>query len=297
MDAKLALENYYNMLQQLVEANSFSKFTLISYKQGLTKFHDFFKPETLEDISNISREDFRNFIFGLNITNDTKNNVLRVIRVYMNYLRDEKLIADENVSETKFANKKALKSQRENTPPLAEEEFRKLVDACANSREKLMLELLRYTGLRESSIADIQMSNIEDGGKFWVKAKGDKMVPVQIPLELLPLFEDYKKTRDESKAFLFYPTRGRGAKHEKINPQTVYTFIKSLLDRTDIAEERKVQITPHKFRHAFVTELYVVSPEAANQAVHHSSMNITKRYNDTPYMVGLEAMKNIKVVQ
>jgi integrase len=215
----------------------------------------------------------------------------------MNYLRDEKLITDENVSETKFANKKALKSQRENTPPLSEEEFRKLVDACTNSREKFMLELLRYTGLRESSIADIQMVNIEDGGKFWVKAKGDKMVPVQIPLELLPLFEDYKKTRDESKAFLFYPTRGRGAKHEKINPQTVYTFIKSLLDRTDISEERKVQITPHKFRHAFVTELYVVSPEAANQAVHHSSMNITKRYNDTPYMVGLEAMKNIKVVQ
>lgn len=298
MDAKTTLENYYKMLENLIEAGSFSLQTLISYKKELKKFHEFFNPETLEDISKISREDFRNFVFSMPISNDSKNSFLRVIRVYINFLVSEGFIEEENITETKFANKKFLRTERINTPPLTEDEFRKLLNACDNIREKLMLEMLRYTGLRESSIANIQMKNIEDSGKFWVNAKGDKMVPVQIPIGLLPLFEEYKNSRDTTKAYLFYPTRGRGSKNEKINPQTVYGMIKSLLDRTEgISEERKAQITPHKFRHAFVTGLYEdVSPEAANQAVHHSSMGVTKRYNDAPYAVGLEAMKNVKVI-
>jgi len=297
MDANLALENYYKMLEQLIEADSFSKETLRSYKYGIGKFYTHFDPSTLKDISNISREDFRNFVFSLDVSNDSKNSIVRPIRVYMNYLHDEKLIQDENISDTKFANKKALKSQRENTPPLTEEEFKKLLSVCKNVKEKFLLEMLRYTGLRESSISDILMENIDDDGKFWVSAKGDKMVPVQIPSALLPLFEEYKKYRNPNKRFLFYPTSGKGSKNEKLHPQSIYTIIKALLNRTDIPEERKVQITPHKFRHALVTELYItVSPEAAKQAAHHSSANVTKRYNDMPYAAGLDATKNMKVV-
>jgi site-specific recombinase XerD len=296
MDANQTLENFYQMYESLIKEGQISPLTLVSYKSQLTKFYSRFSPQTLEDISNISRDDFRKFVFGMETKTDSKNAFLRVIRVYMNYLRGEKLITDENISDTKFGNKKTLKSQRENTPPLTEEELKKLLDVCKNVREKFMLEFLRYTGLRESSVANVRISDIDENGFFHVIAKGDKLVPVQIPTELLPLFNEYKNSRDTTKEYLFYPTRGRGAKNNKINPTSVYEMVKSLLDRTDISEERKAQITPHKFRHAFVTELYVTSPEAANQAVHHSSMSITKRYNDTPFAVGLDATKNMKVV-
>ena len=116
--------------------------------------------------------------------------------------------------------------------------------------------------------------------------------------DMLLLLDEYLRSRDSSREYLFYPTQGRGAKNKKIEGKTVYAIIKKILERVpEISEERKAQITPHKFRHALVTQLYKENPTAANQAVHHASMATTNIYNDSPYAVGLLAVENIKIAR
>lgn len=293
--AHLALEKYLENFKNPTLMKS--PLTHRVYSRDLGKFYDYFKFETLSDLENVSKEQFRDFIFSLDtLSNESKNGVIRAINAFINYLKSEDAISIEHITSNRFGGKKFLpKTEREHKPPLSEEEVVKIYKACDDVQEKFMIAFMIYTGLRASSIASVKMSDIEDG-LFRVRAKGNKLVPVKMSSSLIELFEEYKKSRDNKKEYLFYPTQGRGAKNNKISSQTPYTRLKSILSRTDIALERQKQIVAHTFRHAFVTKIIAStgSMETARQAVHHADIKTTNMYNDDKFGLGLQAMEKIK---
>ena len=294
MNANQVKENYLETFKQIELGKS--PLTHKKYSSDLKRFYDYFKLNDISDIEKITRDDYRNFIFSLTtLSNNSKNGIIRAISSFMKYLVTEEIIQHEVIRATMFGGKKFLPVKTEKTPPINAEEIKLIYSACNDYQERFMIAFMIYTGLRESSIVDVKISDINEFGLFRVKAKGDKLVPVKMSPPLMEMFETYKTQRDSSKEFLFYPTQGRGAKNEKLNPQSVYIRIKAILDRTDMSEERKAQITPHKFRHALVTKIYHdFSPEHARQVAHHSNAETTKIYNDDEYSLGLEAMNTVR---
>lgn len=295
MDAHLELQKYLDNIKN--PALMKSPLTHRVYSRDLGKFYSYFKFDTLTDLENVSKEQFRDFIFSLDtLSNESKNGVIRAISAFINYLKSEDAISSEHITSTRFGGKKFLpKTEHEHKAPLSEEEILKIYKACNDAQERFMIAFLIYTGLRASSVANVKMNDIEDGF-FRVRAKGNKLVPVKMSSSLIELFEEYKKSRDKTREYLFYPTQGRGAKNEKISSQTVYTRVKSIMSRTDISLERQKQIVAHTFRHAFVTKIIssTGSVESARQAVHHADIATTNLYNDDKYNLGMRAMSEIK---
>lgn len=295
MNANTVLEKYLEMFQNPMLNKS--PLTHKAYQRDLGKFYDHFKFSEISDVESVSKEQFRDFIFSLStLSNESKNGVIRAISAFINFLKNEDYITSEKISTTMFGGKRYLpKTEKKEKMQLNDAEIHEIYRACETAQEKFMVALMIYTGLRESSVASIKIADIDETGFFRVRAKGNKLVPIKMSPSLYNLFTEYKKTHDSKKEYLFYPTIGRGAKNEKMSPKTVYERVKSILSKTMLSEERQSEITPHTFRHAFVTKIISTtkSVESARQAVHHSSISTTNMYNDDRYGLGMTAMEAI----
>ena len=295
MNAKIVLEKYLENFKNPMLNKS--PLTHRVYERDLGKFYEHFKFSEISEIENISKEQFRDFIFSLStLSNESKNAVIRAISAFVNFLKNEDYISSEKISTTMFGGKRYLpKTEKKEKLQLNDAEIHEIYRACETAQEKFMIALMIYTGLRESSVASIKIADIDETGYFKVRAKGNKLVPIKMSPSLYALFIEYKKTHDNKKEYLFYPTIGRGAKNEKMSPKTVYERVKSILSRTLLTDERQSEITPHTFRHAFVTKIISTtkSVESARQAVHHSSIATTNMYNDDRFGLGMTAMEAI----
>lgn len=295
MNAKIVLEKYLENFKNPMLNKS--PLTHRVYERDLGKFYEHFKFSEISEIENISKEQFRDFIFSLStLSNESKNAVIRAISAFVNFLKNEDYVSSEKISTTMFGGKRYLpKTEKKEKLQLNDAEIHEIYRACETAQEKFMIALMIYTGLRESSVASIKIADIDETGYFKVRAKGNKLVPIKMSPSLYALFIEYKKTHDNKKEYLFYPTIGRGAKNEKMSPKTVYERVKSILSRTLLTDERQSEITPHTFRHAFVTKIISTtkSVESARQAVHHSSIATTNMYNDDRFGLGMTAMEAI----
>ena len=295
MNAKIVLEKYLENFKNPILNKS--PLTHRVYERDLGKFYEHFKFSEISEIENISKEQFRDFIFSLaTLSNESKNGVIRAVSAFVNFLKNEDCISSEKISTTMFGGKRYLpKTEKKEKLQLNDAEIHEIYRACETAQEKFMIALMIYTGLRESSVASIKIADIDETGYFKVRAKGNKLVPIKMSPSLYALFIEYKKTHDNKKEYLFYPTIGRGAKNEKMSPKTVYERVKSILSRTLLTDERQSEITPHTFRHAFVTKIISTtkSVESARQAVHHSSIATTNMYNDDRFGLGMTAMEAI----
>jgi len=295
MNANTVLEKYLEMFQNPILNKS--PLTHKAYQRDLGKFYSHFNFSEISEIESVSKDAFRDFIFSLStLSNESKNGVIRAISAFINFLKTEDYISSEKISTTMFGGKRYLpKTEKKEKSQLNDAEIHEIYRACETAQEKFMIALMIYTGLRESSVASIKIADIDETGYFKVRAKGNKLVPIKMSPSLFKLFEEYKKSRDSKKEYLFYPVIGRGAKNDMMSPKTVYERVKSILSRTMLSEERQSEITPHTFRHAFVTKIISTtkSVESARQAVHHSSISTTNMYNDDRFGLGMTAMESI----
>ena len=238
MDANTVLEKYLEMFQNPMLNKS--PLTHKAYLRDLGKFYTHFNFSEISDIENVSKEQFREFIFSLStLSNESKNGVIRAISAFVNFLKNEDYISSEKISTTMFGGKRYLpKTEKKEKLQLNDAEIHEIYRACETAQEKFMIALMIYTGLRESSVASIKIADIDETGYFKVRAKGNKLVPIKMSPSLFKLFEEYKKSRDSKKEYLFYPVIGRGAKNDMMSPKTVYERVKSILSRTMLSEER-----------------------------------------------------------
>ncbi|MGC8546629.1 MAG: site-specific tyrosine recombinase/integron integrase [Thermoplasmata archaeon] len=134
---------------------------------------------------------------------------------------------------------------------LVETEVSKILDSCRNSKEKLIVELLAYTGVRVSELCSIRVNDIDlENKSLKIRGgKGDKDRLVIFSDKIVPDLKIYimeiKERRGKSE-FLF-PT----AKSRKISPVTVERIIRNLAKRAGINKK----VTPHVLRHTFATSL------------------------------------------
>ena len=164
---------------------------------------------------------------------------------------------------------------------LTREEIRRLEDAAATGRDKLVVWTLADTGLRLGELLGLRVQDVEQDAQGWslrVMGKGGKERRVAVAPALgrrLRRYADRGRPRDLHTDRLFLTTRRspRTGDFEPLNKRTTEIMCKILADRAGIDPKR---VWPHVFRHSYCAHLLQqnVSPAKVMQLLGHTSMEV-----------------------
>ena len=134
---------------------------------------------------------------------------------------------------------------------ITEDEFKKMVQACDNVRDRAILWILYECGLRVSELTSLKIGDfemLEDGlGLITVRGKtGSRSIPVALALPDLLKWLERHPLKDDPQASLFITRRGN-----ELSPDTVQRIVKKHAKRAGI----KKRVYPHLLRHSRATML------------------------------------------
>lgn len=254
-------------LKQELEIRNFSKKTLKAYLYSVGKFIEFSKNYGLNE------EAVKEFI-QRNLERKNPISVRRdlfAIKFFFEFILKQKL----NIPNPK----------KNNTLPeiLTPEEVKRLIEATANIRHKLIIKLLYGCGLRVSEMVNLKKQNINfEENLIHVKlAKGKKDRFVKIPESINNELESYVKIINTE--ILFPSSRGG-----KLTKDTIQKIVRNAAKKAGI----KKRVYPHLLRHSFATHLLERGTDlrVIQKLLGHSDIKTTQIYTQ----ISQASIKNVK---
>lgn len=163
------------------------------------------------------------------------------------------------------------------TAMLARADFKIIEEKTFRTNERLMLYLLYYGGLRLSELCFLKISNFDFQTKtITFTRKGGSVHTLAVQKEEV-IFKNLKFFLDQNKFysdFLFQNKEGR-----PYSLKAIYNKIMKIIERADLLE---TNITPHSFRKACATELYMKSKDLlyVRDYLNHKDAKVTQTYID-----------------
>lgn len=240
----------------------------------------------------ISADDIR-FYLALRDRRDhvskiTQDNELRCLRSFFKYLHGEELVQKDPTVRIG-----AVKGPKMKKAAFTEMEVEMIRNACKNSKEKALVELLLSTGCRSSEVVSIKISEI-DGEKVVVRGKGNKYRVVFLNAKAQLATREYISDRRDSNPYLFPKMKPwREWNHREIrnsytHPENVLpdghmdvSSVRGLLSR--IGKRASVEnVHPHRFRRTCATfALRRGMPiEQVSKMLGHEELGTTQIYLD-----------------
>ena len=256
------IKNYINEKKTLNLSNN----ALINYKRVLDGFYQFFALKNEEDAINSIYEIDRDFILEyLNSKGDiavnTKNLHITVIKSFLTYISENN---SDNIDLTQKLKALTAKSVKRESESLSKEEevilegymFKPLKKKnFLQVRNRLLVKLLYYTGVRASELLSIKLSDIslmkEEGVyKISILGKGSKYRYVYIKQEIIEddlqyiqdyLFADEIMIDNNKEHFISVTQKGR-----VMHRAELYTMLDRLYKKLYI-KKRGVHMLRHTF--------------------------------------------------
>jgi integrase len=163
-------------------------------------------------------------------------------------------------------------------------------DHLIKLRDRAFLMTLADTGLRVHEACNLRRGDLDwNEGKAMVIGKGNKQAIIRFSTRSIDALKDYLKIRTTidggSKiplsALPLFARHDRGA-GKKIKPMTTTTGRNIVTDRVRelLGEDAVGTITPHSFRHYFVTRVLRASGnlKLAQELARHTNIAVTQRY-------------------
>lgn len=190
-------------------------------------------------------------------------NTLRGMEAYMEYLGRP----------IKLGRPRKPKSIPKET--LTEAEIAVILAACKNVREKAMLSLLAYSGMRNEELCNLKVKDIDFGNNLVriIQGKGskDRCVPItgECVKTVLKYLAEY--SRDETE-YLFTTLR----KNNRYSEWSLRQLVKTVTGRTFI----KKRVHPHLFRHSLATNMLMRGANifTIQQQLGHADIKTTMIY-------------------
>jgi site-specific recombinase XerD len=159
-----------------------------------------------------------------------------------------------------------------------------------NLRDRAFLITLADTGLRVHEACGLRRGDMDwNEGRALVIGKGDKQAVVRFSSRSIQALKDYladRRTRDGASgrplaSLPLFARHDRGA-GKKVKPITTTTGRNIVADRVkeSLGQEAVGTITPHSFRHYFVTTVLRASGnlKMAQELARHKNISVTTRY-------------------
>ncbi len=276
------LESFIEYLQW---EKRYSYNTLTSYKKDIYQFQQFIEEKFSINIKNINSTHIREWIFFLyedkGLLPSSINRKIASLRTFYKYLYVKKEIKNNPV-----ANIHSLKIEKKLPTFIPEKEmdmlFEQVIDNVENNylelRDKAILLMLYYTGMRLSELINVKVNDIDFLGGY-VKVIGKRNKERQIPLtsNFLAFLGMYiKKTKEHfninnANHYIFLTDKGN-----KIYPKFVYRKVNSYLSIVTTMTKR----SPHVLRHTFATHLLNKGADinAIKEILGHANLAATQIY-------------------
>lgn len=249
--------------------------TVKTYNVGLVQFNEYLKQNNIKEPTRDDIIKFREQLKKQHKPN-TINAYLIAIRNFYSWLEYEGITKDISKKI------KGIKLERKHLKRgLSQEEIKKVLDICKDTREELMIKLMITCALRINEIRNIRLEDFyDDKGVIMLKVLGKargglKQDSVKIDERIFELVKRYCKEYKVND-YLFYST----SNNNNGNMMTTAAFrliVNKLFKRANLDMEK---LSPHSTRHTSV-ELALESGipiQEVSEFVRHKSINTTMIY-------------------
>ena len=173
---------------------------------------------------------------------------------------------------------------------IVEHTFESDIDKLRALRDRAFLLTLADTGLRVHEACALRRGDVDwNEGRAVIIGKGDKQAVVRFSSRSMRALKDYLSARSRLDGASNRPLtalplfarhdKGAGKKVKPISTATGRNIVKERV-RQVLGEEAIGTITPHSFRHYFVTTVLRASGnlKLAQELARHSNIQVTQRY-------------------
>lgn len=259
-----------------------AKATISSYTGDVRLFLEWLETKDVVFNGELQRlfiKQYKEYLLKENYAIDTFNKKINSLTCFNQFLLEAGYIKNTVV----YSNKDKIKIARGSNSQVevySAKELEKILFYIEDKknvsiRNKLIIYLLLYTGIRVSEIINIKISDIDFlTQQLKIIGKGGKLREVPIKTELLSLVEEYMKTeRRDSKYngsdFLLVSQRAGKLHRDTIN---------KVLSK--IGSKLKIHMYPHKYRHTFCSMLIEkgVNIATVSELAGHSSIDMTMSF-------------------
>lgn len=233
----------------------------------------------------------------------TERLYLTAITGYFEYLVAERL-ADINLPRIRLLVRQRARRTGIRLPQFPREDIEKVLDYVKNIasqgddeqeylrnlRDRAFLLSLADTGLRVHEACNLRRGDIDWAeGRAIIIGKGDKQAVVRFSRRSLDALKDYLAARSKLDGSSGRPltslplfarhNKGAGKKVKRITPTTGRNIVGQRVTEA-LGEHAQGSITPHSFRHYFVTTVLLSTGnlKLAQELARHSNIAVTQRY-------------------
>lgn len=276
-----------------LDNKDFSPFTIENYKRDILLFlgHLTRKKEEKVELEEVKKIHLTLFMNELKVKRgnsaSTRNRRLTAIRSFYKCLMEYELVSHNPATGLESA------KQRKGLLPsyLEKEELKAFFGEIEQvsqpqhvQRNKVILGLMAFAGLRVIEIHNLNLSSINSGKNgIHVLGKGNKSRYIPLPAALFRELDDYiqnarlfpMKGQEDA---VFISRRGRRISRRRIQELTERTF-RSLMDGNVNSLSSK-RISSHKLRHSFATHLVRDGRDirTVQELLGHANLNTTQKY-------------------
>ncbi|WOV84734.1 tyrosine-type recombinase/integrase [Sporosarcina jeotgali] len=256
--------------------------TIESYVSDVKGFQQFLKEKAAGEEQPLSRFSFVRFkdhLLQKNFAVATINKKVNSLKVYNDFLRTTGILSESIIVLKRDKIHIAAGSEAAVTS-LSEEQVEQLLFFVENrnkvsARNKLIVYLMLYTGVRVSELVSIKLTDIDFlTSHLQVIGKGGKRREIGLKPEVLRLVREYIK--EERSASVFYQSDYLlvSQRAEKMHRDAVRNWL------AKISNELGFWLHPHIFRHTFCTRLLKkgVDLTTVSKLAGHSTVNMTAKF-------------------
>lgn len=253
MDENIILKEFE---EYLIKEGKMPK-TIISYTGDVKMFLEFLKSKGVTFDGSLTRfyiTSYKEHLLKENYTVNTINKKINSLNSFNHFLISKGLCKEKAVAPNKDKIKVARGSEKE-VEVFSDEEIEKILfyindKQKISQRDRLVIMLLLFTGLRVSELVNLKIADIDLLTlSLKVVGKGGKFREVPIKLELKEAIKEYlegerKEHKHNESEYLLLTQRA-----DKMDKDTVNKLLRKH------GKKLNIKMKPHKLRHTFCTRL------------------------------------------
>jgi site-specific recombinase XerD len=284
--------------------------TARTYKNALNSFaqalEDFSLDPGKSDISQLSEDAVTWFASYLKSYSPTTERLyLTALNGFYEFLAAERLL-EPNLPRVRMLIRQRARRVGQRLPQFPKEDIEKVLEYAnnlasrpvedemeklRNLRDRAFLITLANTGMRVHEACGLRRGDIDwNEGKAVIIGKGDQQAVVRFSKQTMRVLEDYLRARQEhdggsGRSLTSLPLfarhdKGAGKKIKPITTRSGQNIVANSVSAA-LGSEAKGTITPHSFRHYFVTTVLQGSGgnlKLAQELARHKNISVTQRY-------------------
>ena len=251
--------------------------TVEAYRSDLRKLEQGLKEADHDlDVRGISCPDIERVISGLDhLAAASVERFIYALRSFFQHLKRLEIVPTNPAADIQLP-QKAKRLPRCFTARQVE----KLTDACETLREKVIVGLLRYCGLRRGELLDLDISDVSANCQtLRVIGKGNRERAIPLHPQFQGILREYVDGLDADKTDALI----RNTQGTRLSPTSLYRLFHGLMQRAGLSD---TDLTPHSLRHYFGSQLAKAGIDVVTIAelMGHSNIQTTSIYlhSDTP---------------